>query len=152
MDMFDEAQALCGMIQMLGLTQDEVAKRLGVSQSYIANKLRLLKLSPEVRERIRQGELSERHARALLRLSDERDILFLIDKIREDRLTVQSTEELVDAHLALACGGGVSEVAELIERVVRSYTEAIRDKGVKMRRVVEENGERATLTFTLEAI
>ena len=152
MDMFEEAQALCGMIQMLGLTQDEVARKLGVSQSYIANKLRLLKFSSRVREKIREGNLSERHARALLRLSCEEDILFLIEKIREDALTVQSTEEIVEAHLAFFAGGGMSDVAALIERVVHSYTETIHNKGFKVRKVVEEGEGEMTLTFTLQAI
>lgn len=152
MDMFEEAQALYGMIQMLGLTQDEVARKLGVSQSYIANKLRLLKFSPRVREKIREGNLSERHARALLRLSLEEDILFLIEKIREDALTVQSTEEIVEAHLALFAGGGMADVVALIERVVHSYTETVHNKGFKIRKVVEEGDGEMTLTFTLQAI
>ena len=152
MDMFEEAQALCGMIQMLGLTQEEVAKRLGVSQSYIANKLRLLKFSQRTREQIRTGELSERHARALLRLHEEEDILFFIKKIKEESLTVQTTEELIEAHLALDDGGGLSEVVALIERVVHAYSDTIHQRGVRMRKVVEERDGCTTLEFTLEAI
>lgn len=152
MDMFDEARSLSGMIEMLGLTQDEVAKRLGVSQSYIANKLRLLKFSDAVREKIRKTHVSERHARALLRLCREEDILFFLDKIREDSLTVQCTEELVDAHLSVGDGGNVYEVVALIERVIHAYTETVCSQGVRMKKVVEEKDGAATLTLTLEAI
>ena len=152
MDMFEEAQALFGMIQMLGLTQEEVAKRLGVSQSYIANKLRLLRFSQRIREQIRAGQLSERHARALLRLHDDEDILFFIKKIKEDSLTVQTTEELVEAHLALLSSGGISDVVALIERVIHSYTETIRERGVRLKKTVEEGDGCATLSFRLEAI
>ena len=152
MDMFEEAQALSGMIQMLGLTQDEVAKKLGVSQSYIANKLRLLKFSPSVREKIRESGLSERHARALLRLPHDEDILFFVEKIRGDSLTVQSTEELVDAHLAFSDSSDISEVALLIERVVGSYMETIYSRGIRLKKIVEQGEDVATLTFHLEAI
>lgn len=151
MDMFEEAQALCGMIQMLGLTQDEVAKKLGVSQSYIANKLRLLRFSERVREQIRTGELSERHARALLRLHEDEDILLFIGKIKRESLTVQMTEELVEAHLSLCEGGGLSDVVALIERVVHAYTETIHQRGVRIKKVVEEGDGCTTLSFTLEA-
>ena len=150
MDMFEEAQALCGMIQMLGLTQEEVAKKLGVSQSYIANKLRLLRFSPKAREQIQAGELSERHARALLRLQDEEDILFFIRKIKDESLTVQTTEDLVEAHLALTEGGGLSEVVALIERLVHAYGDTIHQRGVRVRKVVEEGERTVTLSFTLE--
>lgn len=152
MDMFEEAQALCGMIQMLGLTQEEVARKLGVSQSYIANKLRLLKFSQRAREQIRQGELSERHARALLRLHEEEDVLFFIRKIKEESLTVQMTEELVEAHLALTEGGGLSEVVALIERLVHAYTETIHQRGVRLKKVVEEGADGVSLTYTLQRI
>ena len=152
MDMFDEAQALCGMIQMLGLTQEEVAKRLGVSQSYIANKIRLLRFSPYVREQIRISGLSERHARALLRLQGDEDILFYVKKIKEEALTVQTTEELVDAQLSHTEGGGVADAVSLLEQVIRSYADAIHQRGVRIKKVVEENDGSTTLSLTLEAI
>ena len=152
MDMFEEAQALCGMIQMLGLTQDEVAKRLGVSQSYIANKIRLLRFSPTVREQIRCSGISERHARALLRLQNDTDILFLVNKIKEEGLTVQTTEELVDAQIALCDGAGITGAVTLIERVMYSYTDAIHQKGVRIKKVVEESEGAVTLSYTVARI
>ena len=65
----EEAAAIAQLVQRWGLSQEEAARRLGKSQSAVANKLRLLRLPETVVEQIRQGDLSERHARALLRLT-----------------------------------------------------------------------------------
>ncbi len=94
--MFDEARTLEGMIKMCSMTQAQVAKKLGVSQSYVGNKLRLLNFSSEARERILAAGLSERHARTLLRLRDEGELFRCIDEIRERGLTVAECEAMVD--------------------------------------------------------
>ena len=97
MDMFDEARAIEGMIKLLGKTQSEIAKELGVSQSYIANKLRLLGFSATLIEKIRQRGLSERHARSILRLDSEEARGKMIDEVASRSLTVRECEALVDA-------------------------------------------------------
>ena len=71
MDMFKEAESLACMLEKRKLKQRELAESLGVSPSYIANKLRLLNYSAEMRKIITDSGLSERHARALLRLNDK---------------------------------------------------------------------------------
>lgn len=96
MDMFDEARTVLGMIKMMKLTQSEAARQLGVSQSYVANKVRLLSFSPEAEAKIREAGLSERHARTLLRIKDEEVLLACIEKARERRLTVSECEAMVD--------------------------------------------------------
>ena len=96
MNMFEEAQALHGTIKMCALTQGQIAKRLGVSQSYIANKLRLLSYSDEAERFIVDNKISERHARAVLRLSDEEGRLNMLKKIKERSLTVRECEAMVD--------------------------------------------------------
>ena len=95
MSMFDEARSLQIMMKMRGLSQGEVAKMLGTSQSYVANKLRLLGLDEELQMKIVATGLTERHARALLRL-DEKLRPEALDKICERRLTVRESEALVD--------------------------------------------------------
>ena len=97
MDMFDEARAISGTLELCSLTQDGLARQMGVSQSYIANKLRLLNLSDTVQKRVRASGLSERHARALLRLDDEKNQLSVLDKVVSGALTVRECEALVDA-------------------------------------------------------
>ena len=93
---FEEAECYRALIGELGLTQEELAARIGKSQSFVANKLRLLKLAPEAREAITAGGLSERHARAVLRLDDPDDRMKAIKKAGEGRLSVTETERLVE--------------------------------------------------------
>ena len=68
---FEEAEGYYNLINEHGFTQEELARRMGKTQSAVANKLRLLKISPAIRRRLAESTLSERHARALLRIHDE---------------------------------------------------------------------------------
>ena len=92
----EEAEAFCALISEHGMTQEELAMRLGKNQSTIANKIRILKLSPEVRGMLRENSLSERHARALLRLPDEKTRLKVLGMIIRRGLNVVKSEELVE--------------------------------------------------------
>jgi ParB-like chromosome segregation protein Spo0J len=100
MNMFEEARALAVTMNMRKFNQKEIAKSLGVSPSYVANKLRLLKLSEDIQERIIQGRLTERHARALLCLKNEKDRRSALDIICKEKLSVASTEALIDLYNA----------------------------------------------------
>ena len=95
MSMFDEARSIAVMMKMRGLSQTRAARMLGVSQPYIANKLRLLQLGEDLQKKICAAGLSERHARALLRLSPEQRGEAL-DKIIRKKLSVAESEALVD--------------------------------------------------------
>lgn len=97
MNMFDEARALWGTIKMCGVTQEEIAERLNVSQSYVANKLRLLKFSERMQEKITECGLCERLARALLRIKDESLQESAIAQMAERHMTVAEGEALVEA-------------------------------------------------------
>lgn len=70
LDCWEEAQAIARLISRYGLSQEEAARRLGRAQPTVANKLRLLRLPEDVRALLRENGLTERHARALLRLQD----------------------------------------------------------------------------------
>ncbi len=96
LSMFEEAAAIAALLRSYGMTQEEIAARLAVSQSYVANKLRLLRLSDEERARIMDARLTERHARALLRLSDPEKRAEVLDKVIKRRLNVSATEALVE--------------------------------------------------------
>ena len=85
-----------GFELVAGLTQEQAARRVGNSQSAIANKLRLLKLSEPVLALLRASGLSERHARALLRIEDEAAQLRLVRLIAENGWTVAKTERYID--------------------------------------------------------
>lgn len=77
----------------IGISQETLAKKLGKSQSAIANKLRLLNLSDEAQEALLEGKISERHARSLLRIKDKKTQNLLLNKIIKERLTVRKTDE-----------------------------------------------------------
>lgn len=97
---FEQAQAIERLTGEWGMTQEAVARRLGISQSSVANKLRLLRLSDECRaEIIRQG-LTERHARALLKLEGDEERLFMLSKIAERGLNVSKTEQVIESFLS----------------------------------------------------
>ncbi len=92
---FEEAEGIQRLIRLYGLTQEEVATRLGRAQPTIANKLRLLALTPEEREALIAAGLTERHARALLRLPAE-SRLPLIQRMAAEKWTVLQTEREVE--------------------------------------------------------
>ena len=100
MNCFEEAEGIRYLIDSYELTQCEAAHRLGMSQSAVANKLRLLRLPEEERVRLIAGGFSERHARALLRLNDGEQRAQLLDRMERDKLTVAQTERLVEDWLA----------------------------------------------------
>lgn len=95
---FEEAEGINRLITEYGVSQSEAAARLGISQSGLSNKLRLLKLSESIKERISSARLTERHARAVLRLPEEsRDEA--LDRIIAEGLTVSQTEEYISSVL-----------------------------------------------------
>lgn len=99
LDYIEEAEGLALLIKTYGLSQEEAARRLSKSQSAIANKLRILKLSPEVLFFLREANLSERHARALLRLKTNEDRLACLNHIVNNGLNVSKTEEYIESCL-----------------------------------------------------
>lgn len=91
---FEEAEGINRLISEYGISQSEAAARLGISQSGLSNKLRLLNLSDNIKERISSARLTERHARALLKLPEEKREEAL-DRIIAEGLTVSQTEQYI---------------------------------------------------------
>ena len=102
LDFIEEAQAIDQLIRLFGMSQEEAARRIGKSQSAVANKLRLLKLPEDVRASLRENDLTERHGRALLRLPDARQQRDALTYIVRNDLTVAATDEYVESLLAVA--------------------------------------------------
>ena len=96
LNMFEEAEAIRSLIETCGMTQDETAARLSCSQSYVANKLRLLKLPSLQRRAILECSLTERHARALLRIREDDKRGEAMAVIIERGLNVAGTEEYIE--------------------------------------------------------
>lgn len=104
LDPFDTARGLREVIRLWGCTQAEAARRLGMSQSALANKLRLLTLTTAQQQICTAGRLTERHARAALRLPENRRTAAL-EKMARDGLSVRDADKLVEAMLAAPKAG-----------------------------------------------
>ena len=100
LDFIEEAAGINQLIRMFGMSQEEAARRIGKSQSAVANKLRLLKLPPDVLEALRENGLTERHGRALLRLPRQETQREALAYIIDNGLTVAATDAYVDALLS----------------------------------------------------
>lgn len=96
LDFFEEAVAIERLMVDHGLTQEEISRKLGKAQSTLSNKLRLLRLPEELRDKITYAGLTERHARALLTLPDNLTRARILDIIIERHLTVSESERLIN--------------------------------------------------------
>ena len=96
---FEEAVAIERLMSEYCLSQEDAARRLGKAPSTVSNKLRLLSLPEEARKRLMENGLTERHARALLKL-DKDKVAEVLDKIIEKKLNVTQTDELIDEILS----------------------------------------------------
>jgi ParB family chromosome partitioning protein len=95
LDFVEESHAYTRLLEEFDLTQKELAEKIGKSQSTIANKLRILNLPKRVQKKVKSPKITERHARALLKLSDLEKQLNLIEKIKTNELTVRETEKII---------------------------------------------------------
>lgn len=155
LDFMEEAQAMAQLISLYGLSQDEVAKRLGKSQSTVANMIRLLKLSDVVVEKLREGSCTQRHARALLKLQNQEEQLKVIEKVIERHLNVSQTEELIETYLHPPQEKNEGKQIFIIRDVrlflnsVNKCLDMIKTAGVDAKCVKEETEEEITLNIRI---
>lgn len=157
----EEALGYRRLIEEYGLTQEELGQRLGRSQPTIANKLRLMKLSPAVQEMVRSGRLSETHARALLRVENPKVAEGLGQRIVEEGLSVRRTEELVnetvdgisrEMETAAAGGQKVRRVFKDVRIFLNTFRQAVkllREAGVKAQMHEVDRGEFIEVTVRI---
>ncbi len=160
LDFFEEAQGFRRLIDQYGLTQEEAARKVGKTQSAVANKLRLLRLSAQNMELIRSANLTERHARCLLRLEEESDRINATNYIIEHDLNVSRSEQYIESLLAqeqeseTASGGG-RKVVRLIKDVrffLNTLNRAVGvmvDAGVGATVEQQESDDGLTLTINI---
>ena len=153
MNMFDEARAMSGTLLLCKITQRELAKRLGVSQSYIANKLRLLSFSPEMQKRIVEGGVSERHARAILSL-EESDRHELIERVISQSLTVRECEALVEIRRTAKSpkrirDSGKGDGIDAFYRAIRGGVQMLSSLGIEARERTTYDGDKMYITICI---
>lgn len=100
LNMFETAEAIASLIDLHGMTQERIARDLSMSQSYVANKLRILRLGEDERALIIDNKLSERHARALIKIENMKLRKQALDYIIDKHLNVTASEEYIDGVLA----------------------------------------------------
>ncbi len=121
----EEAQSYKKILDMGYLTQEELATRMGVAQSTIANKLRLLNLTIPVKEALLHNKISERHARSLLNITDNNLQISMLNRIITERLTVRQTDEEINKLL------GKTPKTDNTPKVTQPIVETKEDKPVE---------------------
>ena len=154
LDYIEQAEGLARLMHQYGLTQEQAAKQLGKSQSAVANKLRLLKLSPEILTLLRTSGLSERHARALLRLPDGAAQARAVRLAAENGWTVARLERYVED--TLVSGPPQKKLGRFVLRDLRVFfntlnhqLELIRAAGISADAAQEETAEDIILTIRI---
>lgn len=100
LNIFEQASSIASLIDIYNLTQEDAARQLSMSQSFVANKLRILRLTQPERDKILEYNLTERHARALLKVDSVEQRLRIIEYINSHSLNVATTEAYIDRMLA----------------------------------------------------
>ena len=127
----EEAAAIASYIRQTGVTQEEAAAQLGRSPSALANKLRLLRLSPACRELLVENGLTERHARCLLRLEDEEERLAALGHIADKHLNVAQTGQYIEKRLAALQSTAPKRRRTFILKDVRLFLNSL-DRGLRL--------------------
>ena len=156
LNMFEQAAAIYTLMQVHCLTQEKIATQLSCSQSYVANKLRLLRLSPACRALLVEHGLTERHARCLLRLEDEGERLTALRQAAAKHWNVAQTEQYVERRLAALQTAPPAGRRTYIIKDVRLFLNSvdrglrlIRDAGVDARTEREETEDEIVLTLRI---
>ena len=156
LDYLEEAAAISRLIGRYGLSQQQAAEKLGKSQPAIANKLRLLRLGPPVTDCLRQYGLTERHARALLRLTDPEQQLAAARHMGQRGLNVAQAEQYIDALAARNRTEPLRRRPTYIIKDVRLFLnsvnhslELVRSAGIQAETKQEETDREIVLTIRL---
>jgi ParB family transcriptional regulator, chromosome partitioning protein len=140
----EEAVAYAKLIELHNLTQEALAQRLGKGQSTVANKLRLLKLPEPIQNAIKQKQITERHARALIPLKSEEKQLVILQEILEKQLNVKQTEERVAKLLEEQVvkprpkRKSLSKDARIAINTIRQSLSMVTDSGISVDSIEEE--------------
>ena len=149
LDFIEEGRGIALLMESWSMSQEQAAKLLGKSQSAVANKLRILRHSPQVLSALREGNLTERHARALLKLPAEPQKMAAIESIVREGMSVARTERYIEQLLlkqadeprAVNVGAFLSNLNQSLARIQRSGIGAISER--------RETEDEIVLTITI---
>ena len=149
LDYIEEAVGIRRLLEDHGMSQEQAARLLGKSQSAVANKLRLLKHSQAVLLKLREGELTERHARALLRLPGEEEKLSAISEILRQGMSVARTESYIESLLLnKEAKTGKPNVGAFLNNLTQSL-QKMQLSGISAVSERRETEDRIVLTITI---
>ncbi len=153
LNMFEEANAIASLCDRFRMTQEQVGARLSVSQSYVANKLRLLRFTEKERELILSGKLTERHARAALRLPPEKREAVL-SRMAAEGMTVAAAEKLTERLLSdkkpRSRHTGVIKDIRIFYNSVDRAVKLVREAGIRIRADRRETENEIELVVKIE--
>ncbi len=149
LNFFEEAIAISKIIDKWKITQQEMALRLGKAQSTIANKLRILKFSSDQKQKILLAGLTERHARALLKIENSEDVDKVLNVIVEKKFNVEQTESYVDNFLSSKKKRRLKFIpvikdVKIFYNTINNAVKIMRKAGVKAKIRKEETGDYVT--------
>ena len=157
MDIFEMAAAILSLIELYGLTQEEIARKLSVTQSAIANKLRLLRFSEAERRVILDNNLTERHARCLLRVMDEDKRWEVLKRFVDKGFNVKEAEGYVDWFLGEKmeknkCGERDFEVRRIKSsaHIIQKAIDRLRRAGCETKSTCTETDDFYIYTITVD--
>ena len=157
---FEIAEGYKKLIHVHSMTQEQLAKELGVRQSTIANKIRVLRLNQDIKDSIVENKLTERHARALLRLPDDKSRVKILNTINNKKLNVKATDELIHSYLIKINGDEKKDKKDirikrlysdwrLLNNSIKSLVSKMQESGTNIKYDIEDLGDKMQLTIIM---
>ena len=157
LNIFETAAAISSLIEIYGVTQEEIARRLSITQSAVANKLRLLRLSEAEKRVILDNNLTERHARCLIRVEDEGVRWEILSQIVQRGLNVKESEEYINGVLEARDGVFVAESREVsgvkhgdCVNIIQKAIDKLRKAGCETKSTCTETDDFYIYTITVD--
>jgi len=158
LNIFEQAAAIASLIDIYKLTQEQIARQLSASQSYVANKLRILRLTAKERELILDNNLTERHARAFIKVDNVTERTKIIENVIDRGLNVAATEDYIERRLCEPIIGSATEKSpyKLILKDIRIFyntidraIQTVRTSGLNIESVRTEYDDKIELSIII---